>query len=573
MDRQSAASQDSHSAGFRRARATWVVALAFVCATVFVLAAAVVVSPGFVAKHLSRDGILEGITVLRIQFLRICAAAAAATLAYCTVLALVVASRAHRTQDVEARHTGIWWRPLVHGIPGARWLLKKWDAGILLGIMIFLGILAFYVLHVSSSLLNADCAVYNEQVATLDLRGRTVHFGYFALGIIFTRLMPWVNINLAMNLMACLCGAMGVTAIYALVRYLTGNTLAGFMSAFILGFANDYMCHSLFSEVHAAQTGLATVALLAWFLGRPGLAGRLFLWDMLVTPLSVVILPTFLGRRLFRKELSAAAAACVPGYMVFLIVFWRDYFYGPRGLLHLNLGVRGLEEIIDGYRLARELFGTSFGLSAWLGLFGVLYAVFSRSTHLRRFILSAIVTVCLHLTVCGYIPQRGFNVLVYPMVAAAAGIGFHALSKIPTRARGVVLGAAVLAAIYSATSSYRALRPYLDSVETEQQTYDRLASVDKARWFTTDLWDVRMMFEWTAFGRTHTEFFIDPQRPDFDTIVAGIVCFGEPFWVLFRDDRYLVDRILSAHPDFRADEGRIGAFKWWRITREASLPK
>ena len=82
-------------------RTAWTVAVAFVCAGVVVLSASALFSPGFVAKYLSPDGVLENITIFRVHLLRVCAAGAGLILAYCSTLALVVASRAKRPGLVE----------------------------------------------------------------------------------------------------------------------------------------------------------------------------------------------------------------------------------------------------------------------------------------------------------------------------------------------------------------------------------------------------------------------------------------------------------------------------------------
>ncbi|HET7546034.1 MAG TPA: hypothetical protein VFK05_39465 [Polyangiaceae bacterium] len=192
---------------------------------------------------------------------------------------------------------------------------------------------------------NGDSAVYNQQIAECDLAGRTTHVGYFVLGILFDRLLPFTT-DLNMNVMVLLVGWLGLAALYATTARLTESRLAALATVPMALGLSAQLRGMLLSEVDGVSVAFVALSFACFQRGAALVAGFLFGFSLLVTPLSGPLLTVFVvsaavrallnreGLRQQVRSLLALAAGSLLVYLPPVAFFFRDYVYGSRGLLH-----------------------------------------------------------------------------------------------------------------------------------------------------------------------------------------------------------------------------------------------
>jgi len=211
--------------------------------------------------------------------------------------------------------------------------------------LLFIALFAAHLPLLRPVLQNGDSAVYNQQIDDLDLTNRTTHVGYIALGIVFNRLLPF-GTDLNMNLMLLSVGFVGVAAVYSTAKSLSESRIAAFSTVpLVLGLPSQIQ-GMLLSEVDCVSVALVALGFACFQRGLGFSAGLLFGFSVLVTPLSGPLLVLFLAvaavqaltdraaLRLQIRRLLTFGAGSLLVYVPTVLLLYRDYVYGPRGLLH-----------------------------------------------------------------------------------------------------------------------------------------------------------------------------------------------------------------------------------------------
>ncbi|MBN1963730.1 MAG: phospholipid carrier-dependent glycosyltransferase [Anaerolineae bacterium] len=325
----------------------------------------------------------------------------------------------------------------------------------------------FFVLTGAEPMWEGDSAQYTTIAVTGDILNIPSHATYLAAGWLSTSLLPGDHI-LAMRLLSWGFGALGVAAVYLIVRYYTGSRVGSWLAGLVLMTAGEYWHLSTVIEVYAVQSGALLLAFALWLYAEPraGLpdaafwhsrrawagmigAGLLLAFAGLVSPASLAFLPMFLlGRDLHipRRWLVIGAVAV--------------------------LGVGALSAVILAGPLLRGRainFDTSFFLrnvtytALSLGLVTLATLVMAglsqlrvpddpaATRRLRRFMLAVTLTVIVHLPF-GLFIAIGPLLPIYGLLAAAFGVMLAwfvpqiGLSRTAARRLGIVLLVVVILA-------------------------------------------------------------------------------------------------------------------------------
>ncbi|HEY3256964.1 MAG TPA: hypothetical protein VGJ91_23570 [Polyangiaceae bacterium] len=192
---------------------------------------------------------------------------------------------------------------------------------------------------------NGDSAVYNQQIASRILRDRTTHVGYIALGIIFDTVLPF-STDMNMNVMSLTFGVAGLYAVYSAAHVLNRSRWASGLAVLLALALPSELLGMLLSEVDIVSASLVAVAYACFLNELTVIAGLVFGLSVLVTPLSGPLLSVFVltvsvseegpGRgaaRHFVRLVRFGTAALVV-YLPPVSLYYQDYVYGSRGLLH-----------------------------------------------------------------------------------------------------------------------------------------------------------------------------------------------------------------------------------------------
>jgi len=212
-------------------------------------------------------------------------------------------------------------------------------------VLLFLALFVAHLCLLSPLLQNGDSAVYNQQVDEFDLSHRTTHVGYFALGIVFNALLPF-GTDWNMNLMVLVVGFLGLVAVYSTTKLFSESRLAASAAVLLVFGLSSQVRGMLLSEVDGVSVAFVAMAFACFQRDAAFFAGLLFGFSVLVTPLSGPLLALFVvtagvravvGFTAFRGQLRKLFTFGVGSLLVYVppvAILFRDYVYGPRGLLN-----------------------------------------------------------------------------------------------------------------------------------------------------------------------------------------------------------------------------------------------
>ena len=97
----------------------------------------------------------------------------------------------------------------------------------------FLFTFALFSFISPNALVNGDAALYEQQIVHFDFSQRTIHLGYYLLGVPFIHLLP-LPADYALNLMNCFFGALSVVMIFLIGFTVSKTVLVGFIASIFL---------------------------------------------------------------------------------------------------------------------------------------------------------------------------------------------------------------------------------------------------------------------------------------------------------------------------------------------------
>ena len=195
-----------------------------------------------------------------------------------------------------------------------------------------------------AGLQNGDSAAYNEQVQHFALSRHTTHFGYLLLGLL-TRPALWsgVGIDTAMNWMTLIVGALGACGVFVAARAYASSAAAGLFALLSVLAIPAYLEGMLLSEVDVPLAAFTALSAAAWATQRFALAGALYGFAMLISPLAAWTLPVFVLAFPLEGEWRSALRRQAMSLTIFgavALLVWapvvafhsQNYFYSGRGI-------------------------------------------------------------------------------------------------------------------------------------------------------------------------------------------------------------------------------------------------
>ena len=268
---------------------------------------------------------------------------------------------------------------------------------------VFLFFVLLFVVHASllrPLLQNGDSAVYNQQIDDHDLSHRSTHVGYFALGMLFNELLPF-STDLNMNVMLLVVGFLGLAALYFTAKLWSRSRLVALTSVVLALGLPSQVRGMLLSEVDGVSVAFVAMAFACFVRGATWIAGLLFGFSVLVTPLSGPLLVLFLlcvpVRRAgalgvlaqHAKRLARFGFAALLVFVPAILLVYRDYVHGPRGLLHAPRSAMSVPQ-----RIAHSVHFMSDELGYALPLCAVAVVLCLKSPRLWRTGQPALALLC-----------------------------------------------------------------------------------------------------------------------------------------------------------------------------------
>ena len=203
---------------------------------------------------------------------------------------------------------------------------------VLIGILIFAAAFGAYAGFSTEALINGDAALYVQQIRDLNFTSRAVHMGYFMLGAVFTRIIPFSQDHAA-NLTNCLMVALSVMLVYLITVKLTHRYISSVIAAALLLVNYLFMENSVYAEVYTPQVCFLLLAILLWLLNHSILAGVAFVISFLMTASTLFALPMFFLLRPKAKPTVLFLATVILLMGLAIVPVYNSYFHGGRGLL------------------------------------------------------------------------------------------------------------------------------------------------------------------------------------------------------------------------------------------------
>jgi len=352
---------------------------------------------------------------------------------------------------------------------------------------------------------NGDAAVYAQQIEAGSFGKRTVHIGYYALGVLFTRMVP-LDPDYALNILNALLGAFSAGIVLLIAYTITGRAVATFVAPIILVTCPVFVKESCGAEVYIPQLCLFLLSVLLVLWNRPIGAGVLFACAFFVTPSTILAAPFLVVLRpkgrfvvLWFVAFGLLSTAVIAPHS-------RDYFFGGRGLFAALGG--GISRADALQKELRELGGFAFFWPFILAGMMTLAAA-------ARQRLFAVSVLCLWFP--GFLLGEKFadvpvQLPLYAILAVVAGAGVDRLlhcGRMRRLVATVALAVFILGAGFSGRRSYARFRESCREIEGYRDTVERISEVSKANFVAIGWWTRGILLEHYLFRRAYTGVWIN----------------------------------------------------------------
>ena len=183
-----------------------------------------------------------------------------------------------------------------------------------------------------NALINGDAALYEQQIVHFDFSHRTIHLGYYLLGMPFIHLLPLPS-DYALNLMNCFFGALSIALIFTIAFTISENLLVAFVASILQLTNHLFFYNAVYAEVYVPQLCFFLLSLQLVLLHKAISGGMVFALAFLITPSSLFGFPCLMIVLRDKKSLFYFSTAAVLVISIALAPHLNDYFFGGRGLL------------------------------------------------------------------------------------------------------------------------------------------------------------------------------------------------------------------------------------------------
>ena len=360
-----------------------------------------------------------------------------------------------------------------------------------------------------NALVNGDAALYEQQIVHFDLSQRTIHLGYYLLGIPFIHLLP-LPADYALNLMNCFFGALSVALIF-LIGYTVSKTLfAGFVASLFLLTNYIFVYNAVYAEVYIPQLAffLLSVQLV---LSQKAIGGGVsFALAFLISPSSLFGFPCLMLLLRGRKQLMHFSAAAFLLISAALALHVDDYLFGGRGLLkalqgHINMTQAFLKE-------SREVLGSLIFYLPFILAGGVQIIKDKGLRTLGIAIFSLWLLTFLFGERFGDVPSQ---LPTYALLCLMGGLGFDCATRFCKGRAPSILYSAFLLLIFCTSMTLLFTLQRIDNKNQNLMEYRNTVVALNQRalphYLVVGEWTQGILFEHYLFQRSYTGVWINTE--------------------------------------------------------------
>ncbi len=221
---------------------------------------------------------------------------------------------------------------------------------LLLGVFAFL----FYFIYRWSYFLG-DACIYADNILRTRFNDISIHIGYYFIGYIFHKILSLFNapVDVSLILMSNIFGAVGVVFAYLFVYEILYDHKLSIICAAILLFSGTYVEYSTQAEIYIPQVAFILASMYLFYKERNILSGLLYAAALLITPISVFVLPYYIFIAVKRRSsIKEMLYFIIPFMVIYLPIFlsiYNELLWGRRGLLRIssNLPYNSLKMIVS----------------------------------------------------------------------------------------------------------------------------------------------------------------------------------------------------------------------------------
>lgn len=409
------------------------------------------------------------------------------------------------------------------------------DAGI-----IFIASLTIFLSLTTNCLpINGDATAYNQQVEELDLSQRTVHWGFMAVGILFTSIIPF-PVDLSMNILAAILGAVGTSATFLICYKLTNDKTSSYLSSVILISSSTFFENSIFINIYHAQTIFILLSVTLWIYKKNDIvAFMMILIAQLINPTSIVALPLyFLSSLTFRRILNFILYV-IPIYVIFLFLNKTDFFYSPRGVFAVtNHNIYNYYPFF--WRLKDTMYHLTYDFNYTIIFLtiGIGYFIYLRNYTYYKYILIGIILFT-GLIYC--MPDNWYPKIqvFFPWLAVCGGIIIAEVrNKLKYRILYFILSGLLCLAL--TFSVYKCICYVNNKRVLNNQFKEFCINLNKRN--KNDIvvvsdWGKSLIYERYNFNKIYTESTSSPIRNNFESVIMN-----NDFCVIDKETKLLIEK-------------------------------
>jgi hypothetical protein len=375
-------------------------------------------------------------------------------------------------------------------------------------IICFLGLFIFATLA-PRGLLNGDAAIYAQQIEAVSFGKRTIHIGYYPLGVAF-KYITSLETDLALNILNGLLGALCAGVVLMISYTITGSVMAGFASSLTLLTHYTFVKNAVFAEVYVPQLFffLLTVQFTLW--DRPIIAGISFAWAFLVTPSTILSAPFILLTRPKKRFVFLWAITAALIVAIVISPYIHDFLFGGRGLLNSIEAGMSISKAVN--KELKELKGfyfiSFFIIVGWISMVASI-----------QYRLFAIAISCLWLFPFIFGEKFGdvpVQLPLYSILAVVAGFGIEEVLMYPKKSliKCVVVVLFVSGIIVSGTASYSRVVRISQKIDYYNLTVQMLSECAEPDFIAVGPWSRGILLEHYLFRNSYTGVWVNTEWLD-----------------------------------------------------------
>lgn len=406
------------------------------------------------------------------------------------------------------------------------------------GIIFIISLVIFVSFTTNCLPINGDAAAYNQQIEEFDLSQRTVHWGFIAVGMFFTSIVP-VSVDLSMNILAVILGAIGTSATFLICHKLTNDKISSYLSVVILILSNTFFENSVFINIYHAQTIFILLSVSIWIYKKSDIAASvMILIAQLINPTSVVALPLYFLSSLTFKRILNLILYTIPVYLIFLFLNKTDFFYSPRGVFAVTS-----HNIYNYYpffwRFKDTLYHLTYDFN-YIIIFvivGIGYLLYLRNYAYYKYILIGLI---LFIGLIYFMPDNWYPKMqvIFPWLAVCGGIIIAEIRK-KLKYKTLYFILSGLFCLVLVFSMYKCICYVYNKRGLNSQFREFCINLNKRN--KNDIvvvsdWGKSFIYERYNFNKVYTERASSPVRKNFESIIIN-----SSFCVIDKETKSLIE--------------------------------